>query len=362
MHEGAPYIAVDLSKEPEYFDLLIMKENIKTFSGPDTFVSLSEINSIVRKFVAARQKLQDYLVSLFRELEAGVAPNMKFSPHAVAYLDILGFSKFVEDAEKDSDKLKQLDKLFSEVIPREALPDGKNSTYPEIFEMKCLSISDGFIVSAPVLEHPTHPALVVVSMKAIQIAHALLDMGLLVRGAIAVGNVYRTDSNILGTAYQKAFNGEKNEVNSQIVLTESAEQNLNEFINNEGVKFATFAKNESGQVILNSVHPEKCYLPDPRGDVNAYLKKYRDTILENLSHEDPKARAKWLWFAGLFNANIRYFSEITDKSLAIDQELPSIKINYLNPPTPPEDNFKWATPFVAQGVFVKINTDVIKPE
>ncbi|MBW8068251.1 MAG: hypothetical protein GJU73_12540 [Ferrovum sp.] len=28
MHEGAPYIAVDLSKEPEYFDLLIMKENI----------------------------------------------------------------------------------------------------------------------------------------------------------------------------------------------------------------------------------------------------------------------------------------------------------------------------------------------
>ncbi|OYV79990.1 MAG: hypothetical protein B7X47_02235 [Ferrovum sp. 34-44-207] len=69
IHEGAPYIAVDLSKEPDHFDLLIIKENMKSFSEPDTFVSLSEINSIVQGFVAARKQLQVYLVSLFRELK-----------------------------------------------------------------------------------------------------------------------------------------------------------------------------------------------------------------------------------------------------------------------------------------------------
>ncbi|MHB0991704.1 MAG: hypothetical protein ACYC0M_10555 [Burkholderiales bacterium] len=361
MHEGAPYIAVDLSKEPESFDLLIMKENIKFFSDPDTFVSLSEINSIVQGFAAARQQLQDYLVSLFRELKTEGALNMKFSHHAVVYLDILGFKNFVENAEKDPGALQQLNKLFSEVIPREILPDGKNSNYPEAFGMKCLNISDSFIVSAPISEHPTHPALVVVSMKAIQIAHALLDMGLLVRGAIAVGNVYRTDSNIMGTAYQKAVDGEKNAVNPQIVLTESAEKNLDEFNEKREFKYAIFAKNELGEIILNAIYPEQSYLPDLHGDVNDYFKKYRVTILENLSHEDQKARAKWLWFAGLFDANVRFFSEIKDKSLAIDQELLSITINYLNPPPLLEDNFKWAKPFVAQGVVMKINTDLIKP-
>ncbi|MBU6994275.1 hypothetical protein [Ferrovum myxofaciens] len=288
---------------------------------------------------------------------------MRFSHHAVAYLDILGFSKFVEDAEKEPDKSKQLCKLFNEVIPREILPDGRNSKYLEIFCMKCLSISDSFIVSAPISEHPTHPALVVVSMKAIQIAHAILDMGFLVRGAINVGNVYRTDSNILGTGYQSAVKfGDKSGDPPQIVLTDKAADALDELLANNMPRYSVFAKNESGKIILNAIHPEPSYLPNPQGDVNEYFRKYRDTILENLSHENLKARAKWLWFAGLFNANVQYFSEIKDKSLAIDQELPSITINYLNPPPPLEDNFKWAEPFMAPGVRVKINTDLLKAE
>lgn len=65
-HEGAPYIAVDLSNGPATLDVLIMKENIKVFTDPDTFVSLSEINFIVQGFIAARRQLQGYLVSLFK--------------------------------------------------------------------------------------------------------------------------------------------------------------------------------------------------------------------------------------------------------------------------------------------------------
>lgn len=65
-HEGAPHIAVDLSGEPGTLDLLIMKENVKTFANPDTFVSLSEVNRIVQGFVSAKRRLQDHLVSLFR--------------------------------------------------------------------------------------------------------------------------------------------------------------------------------------------------------------------------------------------------------------------------------------------------------
>jgi hypothetical protein len=66
MHEGAPYLAVDISNEPEEFDLLIMKENIRVFTDPEMFIALSEINIIVQGFITAKQRLQVYLASLFK--------------------------------------------------------------------------------------------------------------------------------------------------------------------------------------------------------------------------------------------------------------------------------------------------------
>jgi len=66
IHEGAPYLAVDLSNEPTAHDLLIIKEKMRTFSDPNSFVSLSEINYIVQGFIEAKRQLQEYLVSLFR--------------------------------------------------------------------------------------------------------------------------------------------------------------------------------------------------------------------------------------------------------------------------------------------------------
>ncbi|MDE3021513.1 MAG: hypothetical protein KGI54_06590 [Pseudomonadota bacterium] len=270
--------------------------------------------------------------------------DFEFSHHAVAYLDILGFSKFVEAAETDTGKLQKLDKLFNEVIPRQISTPTNDESFPSKLGLECLSFSDSIIISAPVDQEysKNYPSLIAVSIKSIQIAHAILDMGLLVRGAINVGNVYRTDSNITGTGYQKAVCGEKNAINPQIVLTKSAEQDLNIYIKNEGTKFAIFAKNELGQVILDSIYPHPTYLPDPQADVNEYFKQYQNTIIENLAHDDPKAKAKWIWFAGLFNANVRYFSEIKDKSLTIDQELQSIAMNYLNPPA---KDSSWMEPF-----------------
>ncbi len=282
-----------------------------------------------------------------------------FSPHAVAYLDILGFKNFIIVAEKNFDKLEKLNNLFNEVIPREILPDGKNSTYSKDFEMKCLSISDSLIVSAPVSENQTHPALVVVTMKAIQIAHALLDMGFLVRGAINIGNVYRTDTNILGTGYQDAVMfGDKSGDPPQIILTDNATVALNKSVKNGMPTYSIFALNELGQTILNAIHPEPSYLPDPQGNITEYFKKYRAVIKENLSSDDKKVKSKWLWFAKLFNANVQYFSTL-DSSMAIELDSHGITINYLNTP---EENSNWMDRFMAPGRTVIINSNHNKTE
>ena len=285
---------------------------------------------------------------------------MKFRKYAVAYLDILGFSKFVEDAEGCPDKLDALDRLFNEVIPREITAEGKNSEYPASLCLKCLSCSDSLVVSAPISYNASYPALIAVSIKAIQIAHAILDMGFMVRGALAVGNVYRTDSNILGTGYQDAVNGEKAAHNPQIVLTESAKQELCRLIANNYPTYAVFAQNELGQVLLDSIYPHADYMPTKSESVAGYYGRYRNTIMQNLSHEDLRVREKWLWFAGFFNANVRYFGSMIESGIQeIEQELPSITMNYLNPPT---NDSSWMTPFQAPGVTVIVDTNPNQPE
>ena len=273
---------------------------------------------------------------------------MKFFPHALVYLDILGFCNFVEEAETDQDKLKSLDKLFNEVIPREISMEGKNLAFPKDLGLQYLSCSDSIVISAPVTETAPYPPIVAVSIKSIQIAHALLDMGFLVRGAISQGNVYRTDSNILGTGFQEAVKAEKNTGNPKIILTDSAEKAINDLIEKGYTRYSIFAKDEIDQVILNSLHPEKRYLPDPEGEITEYFGRYRETILNNLSNDNHSVKEKWHWFAILFEANVNYFSDLkrTVPSLSINGKLPIVTLNYLNPP---ETDQNWFESFKTPG-------------
>lgn len=66
IHEGAPYLAIDISIEDTPYDLLIMKENIKSFEDESKFVRLSEINDIVNGFASAKPAIQQHLAGLFR--------------------------------------------------------------------------------------------------------------------------------------------------------------------------------------------------------------------------------------------------------------------------------------------------------
>ncbi len=68
MHEGAPYIAADVTNGPDNYDLLIIKENIMNFDDLSKFIKLSEINSIIQGFLYSKQLIQMHLINLYREL------------------------------------------------------------------------------------------------------------------------------------------------------------------------------------------------------------------------------------------------------------------------------------------------------
>ncbi len=59
-------------------------------------------------------------------------------------------------------------------------------------------------------------------MRCIQLTHHFLKAGYLLRGGVSIGNVCHTQTNIVGTAYQKAYNLEKNGNHPCILLSDEA--------------------------------------------------------------------------------------------------------------------------------------------
>ncbi len=64
LHKGAPYIAIRTVNGANH-DLIIMKENLKTFDDPDKYILISEINDIVQGFIKSKPIIQKDLVDLF---------------------------------------------------------------------------------------------------------------------------------------------------------------------------------------------------------------------------------------------------------------------------------------------------------
>ena len=63
IHEGAPYIAVDITNEENNYDLLLMKSNLTNFDDETQFLRLSAVNSVVQGFLQSKPILQQYLIN-----------------------------------------------------------------------------------------------------------------------------------------------------------------------------------------------------------------------------------------------------------------------------------------------------------
>src|SRR5699024_1872565 len=85
-------------------------------------------------------------------------------------------------------------------------------------------ISDCIIVRAPLTDknRTTYDGLSVVVMWVIQLAHYFLRAGYLVHGGIAVGKVSHTSVNVIGPAYQEAYQLEQRCNDPIVVLSCSA--------------------------------------------------------------------------------------------------------------------------------------------
>lgn len=229
-------------------------------------------------------------------MKGGAVPKIKFEDRAVAFIDVLGFKNVVDAAGQGGNKHAELETLID--LLESAVPnlDGTvDHTVPKDLIPKHIYISDSIILSAPLTssQMPSYRGLSILVMRVIQISHLLLSKGYLLRGGISVGSVWHTDSNIVGPAYQEAYQIETKTLVPRVELSPGAK---NHWINTEGHS-NKMCLGYMARFMVNVLH-DYYIQDDSHGAAERAFEKYSRTIDSNLrapNHPEP-VRYKWWWF------------------------------------------------------------------
>lgn len=221
--------------------------------------------------------------------------NITYEERAVAFIDVLGFSMLVDNsvhAVSAREELQSLVDMLETSIP--LLNNGVCSTVPARLIPKHTYVSDSIILSAPIAdpEFKHYSGLDILIMRCIQLSHRFLGAGYLLRGGIAVGNVWHSDGNIVGPAYQEAYRLEATGENPCIVLSESAKEY---WVKGFGGGSRMCVRDRE-TLIVNGLHD--FYIVDKsHGGIERTFEEYKRIVDDNLVSELPiSAKAKWNWF------------------------------------------------------------------
>ncbi|MGY6281926.1 hypothetical protein ACXIT0_03450 [Methylorubrum extorquens] len=222
-----------------------------------------------------------------------------FEDRAVAFLDVLGFSNLVKNAEDSPAALTTLMGLRA-VLDSHMRFDNQmlSPSVPQTVVPLYTFISDSIIISSP-LQQGRYSGLAVVAVKAIQIAQKLLEGGHLLRGGISTGPVWHDVRNIFGTGYIDAFKTEQRADHPRVVLSTSSEQEwakVPDLMAGLGVIY-------EGRLSLDVLNPVYVRSAHIHGGIEDFYAQVRERINSNLLSAPlgSAPRAKWEWFAGFYN-------------------------------------------------------------
>lgn len=228
-------------------------------------------------------------------------PKIVFEERAVAFIDVLGFKSVVENSGGSNLKfLEELVETLETAVP--GLDGTVYHTVPKELIPKHISISDSIILSAPLTSDKmkNYCGLSILIMRAIQLTHIFLAKGYLIRGGIAIGKVWHTDSNILGAAYQDAYLIETKTGAPRIELSEKAKEYWLRKNGNSNSMCLQYRE----RFMVNGLYDY--YIQDgTHGAAERVFGNYKNTIEKNMATEVvDSVQYKWWWFGEFLNSEI----------------------------------------------------------
>lgn len=240
-------------------------------------------------------------------------PEIIYEKRVVAFLDILGFSQLVDQSvgsPEDMEKLRSLVGMLEGAIPR--LDQGVSPTVPLRLIPKYIYISDSIVLISPLndVELKQYNGLEILVMRCIQLSHFFLKAGYLLRGGIAVGDVWHNGANIVGPAYQEAYRLEQSDCRPCVILSTGAK----EFWNKSSSNYSRMCILDHGTLIVNGLHDY--YIDDQSlNGVKCTYNMYTNLVNSRLEFELlPGPKAKWEWIKSFLEVEISEASKWHDSS------------------------------------------------
>lgn len=222
-------------------------------------------------------------------------PKIEFEKRAVAFIDVLGFKSIVEGASDNSQKLQVLEELVTTLETAVPRLDGtvSSSVAVELIP-RHIAISDCIILSAPLTSKTlgNYCGLSILVMRVIQLTHILLARGYLIRGGVSIGDVWHSDSTIVGRAYQEAYLIETKTGAPRVELSNTAKEY---WLQTKGAARSMCLMYRE-HFMVNGLHDY--YIQDRKhGSVKSVYESYGDAIEQRVSNEKiDSVQYKWWWF------------------------------------------------------------------
>ena len=225
-----------------------------------------------------------------------------YSERYVAFLDVLGFSALVRDADTDPVKrhlirgiIKTLRETFDEV--------------PATTGFRFTQFSDCIVLSAD----RTEDGLVAVATGCVGLVGGLMAEGVLLRGGIAVGNLLHTENALFGTGLLKAYSGDATGSPPRIVLCEKTHLDAQK----HALEALTWHDPLDRSIILHTLWEYADYRNKPGNDLGIAVEGRN--VINHISKNalnvslPPSVRGKWGWLRLYWNESVEaqnYFPQI----------------------------------------------------
>lgn len=242
----------------------------------------------------------------------------------ICYFDILGYRAYFDNSESS----KHNKFLASMIIATDSIESVVRNSKTSI-KINCKTYSDNFLLYAP--KHSTNELkmlqLFASIMRKVQI-RLLMEVGLLVRGGITIGEFYADDSIVFGEGLIRAVELEEKIAIMPRIIIDKDKFNIDFSLlerknylskDNDGFYFVNYFDYESLQLIKG-----KCI-----GLINENC-KYHSTVKDpsKIAH-DERIISKYIWLLSKFNSQcykLKLYDLAIDYELKINERLSKIKI------------------------------------
>jgi len=231
---------------------------------------------------------------------------VEYARSIVSYLDILGFRELIET--KTAGEISRILRILTESVK----PDGISSSQG----LRFTEFSDTVIRSVPLARR--YPHNFIFELRSILYAQiALIPQGVLVRGAVTIGDSVQSWRRVYGRAIVRAYDLERVPGGqARIVVDEEALASIRPAIEKEGLgpELRNLVTEEGPTAYLDYLRACENELNVPEQEYPIFLGLHRDLVRNGLSRYAgrPKVLEKYRWLEGYHERTLqeRFGSDI----------------------------------------------------